>query len=276
MPEPSSSRPSTSEVGGSDEYDNPIERLQLLAGDDDAIAAFLDDIDVQSPREREMLGEIARRRVLARPERFDADHKRVLVAMESLRRHGHHGSRAAGSLGPLRSVVRYLVELVARFIVVGHLKNVAVNLRNLYWMRELEAPDGSAEFKLLRPARFDAQALHEIVKARELGVPTFLLLLLVPALASLWRLASGFTFEHWWVALVLGIAGILIGLGISWIVLRGTALASRRIRLSLTPPLRDLWATIGNCGQSPPRDRSRTFAVVAIILPLLVTLSLAA
>ncbi len=281
--ESSSSRLSTTDRGISDEYDNPIERLQLLAGDDDAISAFLDDIDVRSPREREMLGEIARSSVLVRPERLHADHRRVLVALESLRRHGHHGSRAAGSMGPLRLVIRYLIELVARFIVVSHVKNVATNMRNLYWLREMEAPDGSPDFKLLRPLRLDAQALNEIVKVRELGVPTFLLLLAIPALASLWRLASGFTFAHWWVALLLGVAGITVGLGISWVVLRGTALASRRIRLSLTPPLRDLWTTIGHCG-NPPRDKSRTFAIVAItltvgvwiVLPILVTISLAA
>ena len=31
---------------------NPLERLQLLSGDDAAIEAFLDDIDVTSPRAR--------------------------------------------------------------------------------------------------------------------------------------------------------------------------------------------------------------------------------
>jgi hypothetical protein len=51
--------------------DNPLERLRLLSGDDDAIASFLDELDVQSPREREMLAELARRSALARPERFD-------------------------------------------------------------------------------------------------------------------------------------------------------------------------------------------------------------
>jgi hypothetical protein len=66
------------------------------------------------------------------------------------------------------------------------------------------------------------------------------------------------------------------------VVLRGAALASRRIRLSVGEPLRDLWQTLGSCGK-PPRDQSRRFAAVAItltvsawiVLPLLVTLSLA-
>ena len=100
-------------------YDNPLERLQLLAGDDAAVAAFLDEIDVRSPREREMLAELARGTALARPDRLEADQRRVLVGLESLRRHGHHGSRAGASLGPLRTVIRYLVQLVARYLVVS-------------------------------------------------------------------------------------------------------------------------------------------------------------
>jgi hypothetical protein len=47
-------------------------------------------------------------------------------------------------------------------------------------------------------------------------------------------------------------------------------------------PLARLWTTVGHAG-APPKDRSRTFAVVAIaltlavwiVLPLLVTISLA-
>jgi hypothetical protein len=75
------------------------ERLQLLAGDKGAVSAFLDDLDVRSPREREMLSEIAETSPLARPDRFLDDHKRVVNALESLRRHGFHGSRVAASAG---------------------------------------------------------------------------------------------------------------------------------------------------------------------------------
>jgi len=265
-----------------EEYDNPLERLQLLGGDDAAIAAFLDEIDVRGPRDREMLRELARRSPLARPERFDADHRRVLVALESLRRHGHHGARAGSQLGPLRTPIRYLVELVARYVVVTHCKNVAMQLRNLYWLREMQAESGSKELQLLRPARFDAQALVEITKGREIGVPTFVIGgLLIPVGLSISRVATG-TVREWWIALLAGLVGVAIGLLISWIVLRGAALASRRIRLSLSQPLTELWLSIGYCG-TPPKDQSRRFVVVAItltvgvwiVLPLLVTLSLA-
>jgi hypothetical protein len=265
-----------------EQYDSPLERLQLLGGDDEAVAAFLDELDVRGPRDREMLRELARTSPLARPERFDADHRRVVVALESLRRHGHHGARAGEQLGPLRMPIRYLIELVARYVVVAHCKNVAMQLRNLYWLREMQSESGSKELELLRPARFDAQALVEITKGREIGVPTFVIgAVLIPAGLSIWRLATG-TVREWWIAVLVGAVAAAIGLAISWFVLRGAALASRRIRLSLTQPLAELWRTVGHCG-SPPRDHSRRFAIVAItltlsvwiVLPLLVTLSVA-
>ena len=247
-------------------FDSPIERLRLLSGDDDAVAAFLDELDLSSPRERELLAELGRPAVLARPERFDADHRRAVEALESLRRHGFHGSQAGASLGPARYVVRWLVELVARYLVVSHVKNVVMQMRNLYWVREMEAPSGSVEFKLMRPARLDAQALVEIMRSREIGVPSFVFAgLLLPLVATVWRLMSGFAFERWWVATLVGVAGAAIGLALSWICLRGTALASNRIRLSLKKPLDEVWRSIGHCG-NPPKDGTRRFAIVSIVL----------
>ena len=158
-------------------FDNPLERLRLLAGDDDAIASFLDELDVQSPRE-----------------------------------------------------------------------------------------SNSRELKLLRPARFDANALVEIMRSREIGVPSFVLAgLLLPLGATIWRLMSGFHFDSWAVAILVGAIGVAIGVGLSWIVLRGCALASARIRLSVWRPLTVVWEDVGWCGR-PPRDGVRTFAIVAIVL----------
>jgi len=149
-------------------------------------------------------------------------------------------------------------------------------------LREMQAESGSKELQLLRPARFDAQALVEITKGREIGVPTFVIGgLLIPVGLSISRLATG-TVREWRIAVLAGVIGVAIGLLISWIVLRGAALASRRIRLSLSQPLAELWRSVGYCG-TPPKDQSRRFVIVAItltlavwiVLPLLVTLSLA-
>jgi hypothetical protein len=182
----------------------------------------------------------------------------------------------------LRTPIRFLVELVARYVVVSHVKNIAMDLRNLYWLREMQSQPRSRELASLFKARTDAQALVDITKSREIGVPAFVIGgLLIPAAISISRLASG-TTRAWWVALLVGAVGVAVGFLISWFVLRGAALASRRIRLSVGLPLDELWRTIGSCG-SPPKDQSRRFAAVAIALtlgvwialPLLVTISLA-
>ncbi len=264
-----------------EEYDSPIERLELLAGDDEAIASYLDEIDVHSPRERQMLGEMARARALARPERFFDDHRRAVVAIESLRRHGYHGSRAGSRLGRLRAVARWGIELVARYIVVSHVRSLALNMRNLYWLREIEADDASHDMKLLRSARFDASALVEITKTRTIGVPAFVIGgLLIPLGATVYRVTTDAT-GSWVRATIVGAISLIVGFAISWIVLRGTAMASRRIRVSVREPMQALWDSIGSCGD-PPRDQSRKFAIVAIsltlgawiVLPLLVAIAL--
>ena len=58
---------------------------------------------------------------------------------------------------------------------------------------------------------------------------------------------------------------VLVVVGGSWVILRGAAMASRRIRLSTRAPLEDLWRTVGHCGR-PPRDQSRKVAVIPISL----------
>jgi hypothetical protein len=266
-----------------DTIDNPIERLELLAGDEDAVSAYLDEIDVSSPRDREMLTELARTSPLADPEAFPAAHHRLVAALESLGRHGYHGSRAAARLGPLRAPVRFFVQLVARFVVVAYLRDVSRDLRNLYWLREMEAVDGSGEAKLLRAARIDAEHLTEILSRRQLGLPTFLVGgAFVSIFATAGRAAQGIAFGTWWAALVTGLVSALIGLGGSWVILRGAAMASRRIRLSTRGPLEAVWNAVGNCGR-PPRDQSRQIALVGIVLtvgawlllPLIVALAFA-
>src|SRR5918992_3513788 len=95
-----------------DEIDNPIERLKLLGENEDAIGRYLDAIEVTSPREREMLHEISRTRPLAHLDRFPEAHRNMVESLESLSRHGYHGTRAGQRLGLLRPVVRRAVRLV--------------------------------------------------------------------------------------------------------------------------------------------------------------------
>jgi hypothetical protein len=225
-----------------EEVDNPIERLKLLSGNEDEIAKYLDAMEVTSPREREMLHEISRTRPLARPDLFPQAHRNMVEALESLARHGYHGTGAGKSLGPLRSIVRWGVQLVARYLVVSHIRNTSNRLRNLYGLREIQALPGSEERRELARARRDADRMVDALQTRELGLPTFLVgAAVLPVLASVGR-ATGILQSTLW-GTVIGVAGMLIALAASWVILRGAALASRRIRLATQAPLRTLSGT---------------------------------
>jgi hypothetical protein len=265
-----------------DEIDNPIERLRLLRENDQAISSFLDQLDVRGPREREMLAELARTRPLAHPQGFLEAHGHAVEALEALGRHGYHGARAGASLGPAKVVVRFLIELVARYVVVSYLHQVSLDLRNLYWQREMQSTPGTDVRRRLRRARLDAEGLVVVSTRREIGLPSFVLGgLLVPVVLSVGRLASG-AWKSPVQATVVGLVGTLVMVLISWAILRGAAMASRRIRLAAAEPLAALWATIGWCGH-PPRDQSRKLAVIAIavtglawiVLPVAVGIALA-
>jgi hypothetical protein len=110
-----------------EDIDNPIERLKLLSEDDEGRARYLDAIEVTTPREREMMREISRTRPLAQPERFPQAHRNMAEALESLARHGYHGTQAGKGTGPLRAVIRWGVRLVARYLVVSHIKNTSTD-----------------------------------------------------------------------------------------------------------------------------------------------------
>ena len=118
----------------------------------------------------------------------------------------------------------------------------------------------------LRRARYDAEGLVDIFRRREIGLPSFVIGgLLIPVVATGWRLAEGAAFQSWYGVTITAVVTVLVVVGASWVILRGAALASRRIRLSTRAPLEDLWRAVGNCG-TPPKDHSRRFAIVAISL----------
>jgi hypothetical protein len=248
-----------------EEIDNPIERLKLLSDNDEDIAKYLDAIEVTSPREREMLHEISRTRPLAQPDRFPQAHRNMVEALESLARHGYHGTKAGAHAGPLRWFVRYGVELVARYLVVSQIRSVSTRLRNLYVLREIQAAPGTHERRELRRARMDADRMVDALKTKELALPAFLIALALPVFASLGH-ATGWLASTT-VATVVGVVGMLIALGASWLILRGAALASRRNRLATRGPMTALWETIGWCGK-PPKDQTRTFVLISVGLTL--------
>ncbi len=264
-----------------EEIDNPIERLKLLSGNEDEISKYLDAIEVTSPREREMMHEISRTRPLARPDLFPQAHRNMVEALESLARHGFHGTTAGKSIGPLRAAARWGVQLVARYLVVSHIRNTSNQMRNLYGLREIQAAPGTDERRELSRARRDSDRMVDALQTKELGLPTFLIgAAAVPVLASVGR-ATGILESTLW-STVIGVVGMLLALAASWVILRGAALASRRIRLATRAPQEVLWNAIGWCGK-PPKAQTRTFVIISVgltlgafvIVPILVTIGIA-
>jgi len=260
--------------------DNPIERLKLLSENEEEIAKYLDAIEVTSPREREMLHEISRTRPLAQPEQFPQAHRNMVEALESLARHGYRGTMAGKKAGPLRPVIRWWVELIGRYLVVSYIRSISTRLRNLYTLREIQSVSGSFERHELRRARLDAERMVDALRTKAFALPAFLFALAIPVGASLGR-ATG-VLSSTAIATAIGVVGMLLALAASWLILRGAALASRRVRLATRGPLNALWTTIGWCG-NPPKDQTRTFVIISIgltlgcwiIVPILVGIGLA-
>jgi hypothetical protein len=251
-----------------DDVDAWLDRIQIVDEGDDEVAKFLDSLDLHGPQEREMLAELARRTPLAKPDAFPAAHRRAAAALETLGRHGYRSAAIPRWLRP-RFFGRFVVELVARYVVVSYLRRVSTDMRNLYWLRAIQSPAGAPERIVLRRARVDAEGLVVVFKRRELGLPSFVVGgVLLPIVLALLRLIQSLTLTEWWASLLVALVGALVVLLVSAVVLRGAAVASRRIRLATRAPLQALWDAIGSAGD-PPRDQSRKFAVVAIVVTTL-------
>jgi hypothetical protein len=90
----------------------------------------------------------------------------------------------------------------------------------------------------------------------------------VPALASLGQRLGALPLDNRWVAGG-GVAVLFVlFFALSWVLLRGAAVAHRRSRLIMQRPLAALWETLGHAG-NPPQDDSTTFATIAIVLTAL-------
>jgi hypothetical protein len=205
---------------------------------------------------------------VARPDEFPAAHRRAAAALETLGRHGYRSAAIPRWLKP-EFFGRFVVELVARYVVVSYLRRVSTEMRNLYWLCAIQSPAGTPERLVLRRARVEAEGLIVVFERRELGLPSFVVGgVLVPIVLALVRLIQGLSLTQWWASTLVAVVGALIVLPVSAVVLRGAAMASRRIRLATRAPLQTLWDALGSAG-NPPRDQSRKFAVVAFVVTTL-------
>jgi hypothetical protein len=249
-----------------DEFDEKLEAFNALRKSD-AIAAdlILDQVGATDDVDRQIILELASKRPLGHPDRFPEAHAGAMRALEVLDRNGSGGIRVSG-LGPLAPVAQYIVQQVVHFLVKSHLRNVINNLSNLYSRREAAALEHDPHRPLVTRARNQTDRVAAGYKGNPLGFPTFILggAFLSTIVGSLQGIILS-AVDSLIGQIVLIIALFAVMVAASWALLRGAAIARRRIKLTTDQPLEALYQTIGRCGR-PPQDQARVFALIALIL----------
>ena len=252
-----------------DELSERLDAFRRLSKDDTTASdSILEQFGGRGKVETDIVSELAKRKSLWLPDRFEEAHRLAMRSLEVLDRNGARPAKLV-KLGLLAPVATFLVQLVARFIVRNHQAEVINAIKNMYIRREANAPKESPERFMLRRARIDAERVQPTLKKNPIGVPAFLLggAFFSSILSSVGRAISSAKST----SVGLGVLTVLLFLlfvSIAWVVLRGSAVARHRIHLSLDQPLKALWETVGAAGK-PPKDSSRQFALIAIVLPAL-------
>lgn len=249
-----------------DELDERLAAFNAFRKSDTAKAdEILRDLGGTDPVARDIVKQLAGKRPLGHPDRFLAAHTGAVRSLEVLDRNGARGVRVA-VLGPLDPIVGFLVQLVTRFIVSNHQKNLATNMQRLYARREANCLPGDPARRLLWRARRDADRVAEGFRKNPIGVPSVLVggAVFSAAISTVMNTVIAGVGNRWTrIALALALFALLGA--VSWVVLRGSAVARRRIRLTTDRPFAALYETIGRCGE-PPKDQSKLFALVAMVI----------
>ena len=249
-----------------DELDERLAAFNAFRKSDGAKAdQILGDLGATDEVDRDIVLELAGKRPLGHPARFPAAHSMAIRSLEVLDRNGARGVKIK-ILGPFDPIAAYFVQLVTRFIVRNHQKSLVDNMRRLYARREANCLPDDPSRHMLRRARGHAELVAEGFKKNPVGVPTFLLggAVFSTAISAASRAVVD-SVDNRWARLVLSFALVALLGAVSWVILRGAAVARRRIVLTTERPFRALYETIGRCG-NPPKDQSKQFALIAMIL----------
>ncbi|HEX6787310.1 MAG TPA: hypothetical protein VF076_08925 [Acidimicrobiales bacterium] len=252
-----------------DELSERLATLRILREDDpDARGRMLEEIGVRGKAEEDIVSQMADRKPLWRPDRFEEAHRLAMRSLEVLDRNGVR-KVTVPRLGPLTPAAEWSTQQVTRFVVKNHQNTVIDRIRKLYERREANCDWESQDRRLLRRARYDAARVEPGYKGKTIGVPAFLLggAALSGAFSAVQRTLRS-ALDNKLLTVVFGIVVVAVFVGAAWSAVYGAAIARRRIRLALDQPLKALYETIGACGR-PPQDQSTNFAIYAIGLFLL-------
>lgn len=252
-----------------DELSDRLATLRILREDDpDARGRMLEEIGVRGKAEEDIVSQMADRKPLWRPDRFEEAHRLAMRSLEVLDRNGVR-KVSVPRLGPLTPAAEWSTQQVTRFVVKNHQNTVIDRIRKLYERREANCDWESRDRRLLRRARYDAARVEPGYKGKAIGIPAFLLGgAAVSGVFSAVQRTLRSALDNKILTVLFGIVVVGVFLGAAWSAIYGAAVARRRIRLALDQPLKALYETIGACGP-PPQDQSTNFAVYAIGLFLL-------
>jgi hypothetical protein len=250
-----------------DELDEQLAKFRLLRDDDPAATdAFLDDLGAHSTVDRDIIAQLSATRPLRFPERFGQAHALGLRAIEVLDRNGARAVPVPKAAGFLRPVIAYPIQQVCRFIVRSHEKRLIDSLADLYDRRlGWCSPDDPVRMVLLRASR-DAHRAKDTYNRSPIGIPTFLLGgAAISGVGSGAQSLADVALGNVAAAVAAVALVTLLFTAVAAAIVRGAAVARRRIRLTVERPMEALWQTIGLAG-NPPRDQARTFALYGVIL----------
>jgi len=253
---------------GLDDLMNRLDSFQMLrksSGDDaDQVLA---ELGANSPVDRQIVLELGAKRPLGHPERFEEAHTLAVRALEVLDRNGHR-SIPVPNLLILSPVVRFLVQIVTQFIVRSYIGSAIDGMYRLYERREAASPADWPHLPMLTRARIHTERIRPGFKRSKLALPAFLFggAILSPLIGVVQSAITSYQ-ESDTVQIVLLTVLFLLLSGISWVLVKGSAVARRRIRLTAEQPMRALYEVIGRCG-GPPGDMSTVFAVISLVLTI--------
>ncbi len=225
----------------------------------------LDALGANDEVDRQILLELGAPAPLYLPDRFLQAHTLTIRALEVLDRNGTR-KPPLPKIGPLRPVLAYLIEIASKFVVRSHLRSLTDNIHKLYVRREANCKPDDPARPLLRRGRTDMERMLPAFKRNPLAIPGFLLggAVLSSVLGALGNAVSAFTGGGP-NAIIATTIFVLIGVLGAYVILKGAAVAHRRIDMTTDKPVAALYETIGRAG-NPPNDKSGTFAIISIIL----------
>lgn len=253
---------------GIDDLVNRLDSFQLLRKSDDHEAdKLLTELGAKSSVDRDIVLELGAKRPLGHPMRFEQAHGLAVRSLEVLDRNGHR-SIPVPKLGFLSPIVQFLVQIVTQFIVRSYVGSVIDHMHRLYERREAASLPGWEHLPKITRARIHTERIKPGFKRSKLALPTFLFggAILSPVIGILQQSITTQISSKLWRSVWLIVIFLLLTAA-SWIIVHGSAVARRRIRLTSHRPVQSLWEVIGRCGH-PPNDHSKVFAVIALILTI--------